>query len=88
MSNKTKINDKNPRNENLKDDDSLYLNSAKDFKPTRTEDYGAFFYSERFGNEIKSSWYEKFFSYGASREILKKNLCEQNVKTCMEKRNQ
>lgn len=87
---KSKIEVKNPENSDKipKDDaeNSIYLNSAKIFKPTKTEDYGSFFYSERSGNEIKSNWYDKFFSYGASRELLKKSLCEQNVKNCIEKR--
>lgn len=64
----------------------LYLNSKKSFKPTKTEDYGSFFYSDRNGNEEKTHWYDKFISYGASREVLKKNLCEQNVQNCIENR--
>jgi hypothetical protein len=64
-----------------------YLNSSKNFNPTKTEDYGAFFYSERLGNVAKTNWYDKFISYGASREVLQKNLCEQNVQKCIETRN-
>lgn len=69
-----------------KDENPAYLNSSKNFKPNEYEDYGAFFYSERFGNQPKHSWYDKLFSYGASRELLQKNLCEQNVQKCVEKR--
>lgn len=69
-----------------RNEDPAFLNSSKNFQPTKTEDYGAFFYSERFGNEPKRNWYDKFISYGASREVLQKNVCEQNVQTCIEKR--
>ena len=51
------------------------------------EDYGYFFYPQRFGNAVNTaSWHEKFFSYGSSREILNKNLCEENVEKCLKTR--
>lgn len=74
-----------PDNKNDKTQD-LYTNSSKDFRPNRYEDFGYFFFPQRFGNEVKSNWYEKFFSYGKSREILNKSLCEQNVQNCIENR--
>lgn len=79
MSDKEKLSN----NDNTKD---LYLNSKKDFKPNKFEDYGYFFFPQRFGNVVNPKWYEKFFSYGKSREILNKNLCEQNVEQCIDKR--
>lgn len=77
----------NEKDEKSNDDSkNLYLNSAKDFKPNKYEDYGYFFFPQRFGNAIKPKWYEKFLFYGKSREILNKNLCEQNVEQCIENR--
>ncbi|RNA36041.1 mitochondrial inner membrane protease ATP23-like protein [Brachionus plicatilis] len=64
---------------------NLYLNSNKDFTPNKFEDFGYFFFPQRFGNVIKPKWHEKFFFYGKSREILNKNLCEQNVERCIDK---
>lgn len=64
-----------------------HLNSKKNFKPNKYEDYGYFFFPERFGNVRDPSWYEKFFSYGSSRELLKKSMCEKNVEDALEKRN-
>ena len=64
----------------------LYTNSAKDFRPNKFEDFGYFFYPQRFGNIVQPKWYDKFLSYGKSRELLNKNLCEQNVENCIEKR--
>jgi hypothetical protein len=63
-----------------------HLNSSKDFRPTKYEDYGYFFFPERFGNVHTPSWYEKFFSYGSSREIFKKSICKRNVQDAIEKR--
>ena len=67
-------------------DESLYLNSKKDFTPNKYEDYGLFFYPQRFGSVRTPEWYEKFFSYGSSREILNKSLCEENVAKCLQTR--
>lgn len=64
----------------------LYTNSAKDFRPNKFEDFGYFFYPQRFGNIVQTKWHEKFFSYGKSREFLNKSLCEQNVENCIQKR--
>jgi hypothetical protein len=66
--------------------EDLYLNSKKDFKPNRYEDYGYFFFPMRFGNMRTPQWYEKFFSYSSSRELLNKNVCEENVEKCLKKR--
>jgi hypothetical protein len=66
--------------------EDLYTNSKKDFKPTKNEDYGYFFFPERFGNIRTPQWYEKFFSYGSSRELLNKTLCEENVANCLKTR--
>lgn len=76
----------NKPEENQKNQNDLYLNSKKKFKPNSSEDYGYFFFPERFGNMKKPMWYQKYFSYGASRDLLKKNLCEQNVQNCIENR--
>jgi hypothetical protein len=70
---------------NLSNED-LYLNSKKDFRPNRYEDYGYFFFPMRFGNVRTPQWYEKFFSYSSSRELLNKNVCEENVEKCLKKR--
>jgi hypothetical protein len=65
----------------------LYTNATKDFRPTKKEDYGYFFYPERFGAVREASeWYNKFFSYGKSREAYQKAACERNVQECLEKR--
>ena len=66
--------------------EDLYTNSKKDFTPNKYEDYGYFFFPERFGNIRTPQWYEKFFSYGASRELLNKTMCEENVEKCMKTR--
>ena len=35
------------------DNDSQYINSLKDCKPTALEDYGYYFFPERFGQKFK-----------------------------------
>ena len=44
------------------EENPLYLNSKKDFKPNNNDDYGYFFYPERFGNVYKPKWHENFIS--------------------------
>ena len=66
--------------------ENLYTNSKKDFTPNKYEDYGYFFFPERFGNIRTPQWYEKFFSYGSSRELLNKTMCEENVEKCLKTR--
>jgi hypothetical protein len=67
-------------------EDDKYLNSKKNFTPNKYEDFGYFFYPQRFGNIQQPIWYEKFFSYGKSREIFKKAMCEENVEKCLNNR--
>lgn len=81
--------DESPQLKNVdekSDSDKQYLNIFKDFRPTSTEDYGYFFYPQRFGCVREPEWYEKYFSYGVSRELIKKSQCEQNVQKAIEKR--
>ncbi len=77
-----------PKNNNISrvDSDAKYLNSTKDFRPTKFEDFGYFFYPQRFGNVHKSSWYEKMISYSESRDLIKRKQCEYNVEKAIETR--
>ncbi len=66
----------------------LYLNSKKDFRPNKFEDFGYFFYPERFGNLVKQSvWYEKLVSFTGSSDTMNKASCEKNVQNAIENRN-
>lgn len=67
-------------------DSENYLNSKKNFKPTKTEDYGYFFFPERFGNIHEQPWYKKLVFFGASREGMRKVQCETNVENCLKSR--
>ena len=57
------------------DNDSQYINSLKDCKPTALEDYGYYFFPERFGQEFKLTI--PFDS--ASRDLARKIECEKYV---------
>jgi len=65
----------------------LYLNSKKDFKPTKTEDWGYFFYPERFGSVYKPSWFERLFSFTGTTDTVNRVTCEKNVQNAIETRN-
>jgi hypothetical protein len=62
------------------------INSDKNFEPNEYEDYGYYFFPERFGKIYTAPWYT-FFTYSGSRELLRKAQCEANVKDCLENRN-
>ena len=66
--------------------DDLYTNSKKNFTPNRYEDFGFFFFPERFGNIVQPKWYDDLLSFAKSGAQLKKLQCEQNVINCIEKR--
>ena len=66
---------------------SNILNSKKDFKPNKNDDYGYFFYPERFGNVYKPKWYENLFKLTGSSEEATKALCEKNVENAIKNRN-
>ena len=64
----------------------LHLNSKKDLKPNKFEDFGYFFYPERFGNVYKPAWYDKFFSTTGTTDAVNKLTCEKNVQKAIETR--
>lgn len=66
---------------------SEFINAEKDFTPNKFEDFGYFFYPERFNKTHQTKWFEKILTISASREELRKLQCEENLKSCMEKRN-
>jgi hypothetical protein len=74
-------------NEKTSNNDGKFLNSEKNFTPNKFEDFGYYFYPQRFGNIAKPVWYEKFFSYNNSRELFQKAMCEENVEKCLKNRN-
>jgi len=65
-------------------DDKKYLNSMKDCRPTELEDYGYYFFPERFGGEIVFTLPQRIlqlsipFDY-ASRDLARKIECEKSV---------
>lgn len=61
-----------------------HVNSEKDFHPNEYEDYGYFFYPERFGKTFIIPWYEKAFTISGSRDNIRKAQCEENVKKALE----
>ena len=69
------------------DENPLYLNSKKDFKPNGNDDYGYFFYPERFGNVYKPKWHENLLKFTGSSEEATKALCEKNVESAIKNRN-
>ena len=54
------------------EENPIYLNSKKDFTPNKNDDYGYFFFPERFGITYDPLWYEKlsFFNLNTSFIIL------------------
>jgi hypothetical protein len=84
MSNQSKIEAKANDTEAKSD---LYLNSSKDFRANKFEDFGYYFYPERFGNTLSTTkWYEKFLSSTGSSDTLNKAACEKNVQNALENR--
>ena len=73
-------------NDSRADEDPLYLNSKKDFQPNKNDDYGYFFYPERFGQTYSPKWYEKLISLTGSSEEANKAQCEKNVQEAMDHR--
>ena len=66
----------------------LYNNSKKDFKPNNFEDFGYFFYPERFGSVYTPNWYDKLFSLTGTTDSVNKVTCEKNVQSAIENRKQ
>lgn len=64
----------------------LYTNSKKDFKPNKFEDFGYFFYPERFGNVYKPAWHDKLFATTGTTDAVNKLTCEKNVQKAIENR--
>ena len=62
-----------------------HINSEKNFFPSDYEDYGYFFYPERWGKIYKPSWYSMLL-FSGSRENIRKVTCETNVKDALENR--
>lgn len=65
-------------------DDKKYLNSAKDCQPTELEDYGYYFFPERFGHERIITIPQRIFQLSipfdyASRDLARKIECEKYV---------
>ncbi len=75
------------KNENSDADKEVHLNSNKNFKPSKTEDWGYFFYPERFGSVYKPSWFEKLFSFTGTTDTVNRATCEKNVQNAIETRN-
>ena len=70
-------------------DEKRYLNAAKDFKPTALEDYGYFFFPERFGKEHVLTIPQRILQLsipfdGASRDLARKIECEKYVSKSIE----
>ena len=68
-----------------KEDDN-YLNSKKDFTPTKFEDFGYFFFPERFGNIYKPSWFEKYMRFPTTTEQINRIRCEISVQKAIQTR--
>jgi hypothetical protein len=71
------------------DNDSQYINSLKDCKPTALEDYGYYFFPERFGQEYKLTIPQRILQLSipfdsASRDVARKIECEKYVIKSME----
>ena len=64
-----------------------HINSEKNFEPTIYQDYGYFFYPERWGKIYKPEWWRSLFSFSESRAHIRKTMCESNVKDALENRN-
>ena len=70
-------------------DEKRFLNSAKDCKPTTLEDYGYFFFPERFGKEYVLSIPQRILQLSipfdsASRDLARKIECEKYVVQAVE----
>ena len=65
---------------------SAFINADKDFTPKEHEDYGYFFFPERFGKKFEIPWYMKALTFSGSRDILRKAQCEQSVLKSLESR--
>jgi hypothetical protein len=66
------------------DNDSRYINSLKDCKPTALEDYGYYFFPERFGKEHRLTIPQRILQLSipfdsASRDLARKIECEKYV---------
>ena len=70
-------------------DDDLYINAKKNCQPTSLEDYGYFFFPERFGKERTLSLPQRLGKLAipfdnASRDIARKIECEQSIADAIE----
>ena len=68
---------------------SKYINANKDCRPTELEDYGYYFFPERFGREYKISIFERILRLSvpfdwASRDLARKIECEKYVVQAVE----
>lgn len=68
------------------DSTDLYLNAKKNFKPNKFEDFGYYFYPERFGSTYKPAWYEKLVAWTGTSDAVNKITCEKNVQNALENR--
>lgn len=66
------------------EDDDLYINAKKDLRPTSLEDYGYFFFPERFGKNRVLSISQRLAQLAipfdsASRDVARRLECQQFV---------
>lgn len=68
------------------EENPIYLNSKKDFTPNKNDDYGYFFFPERFGITYDPLWYEKLSFISGSSDAATKAQCEKNVESAINNR--
>lgn len=66
------------------DNDDRYINLLKDNQPTQLEDYGYYFFPERFGKQYNLTLPQRIFQLtipfdSASRDLARKLECEQYI---------
>ena len=69
-----------------KDSSENYLNAKKSFRPNNYEDFGYFFYPERFNSTYKQAWYDKLIAWSGTSDAVNKITCEKNIQNALENR--